>query len=104
MRHRHLQGLLFNPPFFLSAEAPTAVNHQPWRVVKENDVLHFYEYKTIKESPIGDVQKIDMGIALSHLDVVMEENEYQGEYFFKEPSISKGDSLEYIVSYRAMKK
>ncbi len=84
--------------------APSAVNHQPWRVVKENDVLHFYEYRTIKESPIGDVQKIDMGIALSHLDVVMEENGYQGEYFFEEPSIAKGDSLEYIVSYRALQK
>lgn len=45
-----------------------------------------------------------MGIALSHLDVVMEENGYQGKYFFEEPSIAKGDSLEYIVSYRALQK
>ncbi len=55
--------------------APSAVNKQPWRVVVCGDKAHFYEKRSKGYvTPDGwDVQKIDMGIALCHLDLAAQE-------------------------------
>lgn len=53
--------------------APSATNKQPWRVVMENQVAHFF----IEHAPgygensklSFDVQLVDMGIALSHYEI-----------------------------------
>lgn len=47
---------------------PSAVNYQPWRIVRDGKAFHFYETynKALHERPEWDVQKIDMGIALCH--------------------------------------
>ena len=47
--------------------APSAVNKQPWRIVRRGDAFHFYEKRTLsaKDAP-WDVQKVDVGIALCH--------------------------------------
>ena len=81
--------------------APSATNKQPWRAVADGDKVHFYEEKTIKDSPLGDIQKVDMGIALSHFDMVMAEEGISGAYLFDDPKIAAPDNTRYIITYAA---
>jgi len=48
--------------------APSAVNRQPWRILREGSAFRFYlkHDRGYADGPGGDIQKIDMGIALSH--------------------------------------
>ena len=80
--------------------APSAGNGQPWRVVLEDNQAHFYEAKTLKDNPLGDIQKVDVGIALSHFDLVMEEDGMQGAFAFADPGIAAPENTHYIVTYR----
>jgi len=51
--------------------APSAVNLQPWLVEKEGNKYSFYirPPKGLMEKMIGNMRRIDMGIALAHLFV-----------------------------------
>ena len=79
--------------------APSAVNMQPWRTVVSGKTVHFYEKKSIKDSSIGDVQKVDMGIAFAHFDLTMQENDHKGLFVFSDPGLSMPANTHYIVSY-----
>ena len=79
--------------------APSAANKQPWRVVVAGNKDHFYEKKTVKESSLGYVQKEDIGIALCHFDVTMQEAGYFGRFFEEDPKLPLPANTEYIVSY-----
>ena len=79
--------------------APSAGNGQPWRAVVDGDSIHFYEAKSMKDSSLGDIQKVDVGIALSHFDMTMEEA-FKGTYSFSEPVIAAPEDTHYIVTYR----
>ena len=79
--------------------APSAANKQPWRAVVDEDRVHFYEMKSMKDSPLGDIQKVDVGIALSHFDLTMEENGKQGHFTFADPGIKIPENCSYIVTY-----
>ncbi len=48
--------------------SPSASNKQPWRVIVDGNVLHFYLKKTPKyaESLSFDIQVVDLGIAIQH--------------------------------------
>lgn len=50
--------------------APSSVNSQPWYFVHEADVLHAF---CTRKGVIGDMNRIDMGIALAHLYVANED-------------------------------
>lgn len=80
--------------------APSAANGQPWRVVMNGNCVHFYEAKSMKDSPLGDVQKVDMGIALAHFDMVREEDNIKGDFEFNDPCISSPQDTHYIVTFR----
>lgn len=80
--------------------APSAANKQPWRAAVSGDTVHFYEYRTIGDNPLGDIQKVDVGIALAHFDAVMEEEGKKGEFFFEDPKIKTPKNCVYIVSYK----
>ena len=80
--------------------APSAGNGQPWRVVLEGNQAHFYEAKTLKDSSLGDIQKVDLGIALAHFHLVMEEDGMQGVFAFADPGIATPENTHYIVTYR----
>ena len=67
-------------------------------VVAENGI-HFYERKSMKDSPLGDIQKVDMGIALSHFDLCMTEDNIPGGFVCREPEISVPEDVYYIVSW-----
>lgn len=51
--------------------APSSVNSQPWYFVHEDDVIHVYctLQGLFKMKMLGDMNQIDMGIALAHLYV-----------------------------------
>ncbi len=74
--------------------APSAVNKQPWRIIRCGNDFHFYE-KHSKGfiSAQGDMQKIDMGIALFHfIDIT------GGKLGISEPNISAPTDTEYIAT------
>lgn len=79
--------------------APSAANKQPWRAVVVDNTVHFYEYKTIKDSPLGDIQKVDIGIALAHFDLTEKENRHSGTYTAHDPHIALPENTQYIISY-----
>ena len=80
--------------------APSAGNKQPWRAVVCGDTVHFYEAKTLKDSPLGDIQKVDVGIALAHFDLTMQENGVTGRFVEEDPGITLPDHMLYILSYK----
>ena len=81
--------------------APSAVNRQPWRIVKVGNKVHFYEKrnKGYVSDNGWDLQKIDMGIALSHFSIVAEECGLKVTLYLEEPDISNADGLVYIASF-----
>lgn len=81
--------------------APSAVNRQPWRAVKCGDTLHFYVRHDrgylLKEA--GDLQKVDLGIALCHFALAAEEAGCAPRFSLSAPSIPVPAGVEYIASY-----
>ena len=65
--------------------APSAANGQPWRAAVDGDSVHFHEAKRMKESPPGDIQKVDVGVALAHFDMTLEEEGVKGTCSFSDP-------------------
>jgi hypothetical protein len=82
---------------------PSASNRQPWRVVreKENDLFHFYISRTpgyAERYPEVRLQDVDMGIAMCHFEVAVQEMNQKGSWQnvqFAPPQ----SGLEYIVSW-----
>jgi hypothetical protein len=62
--------------------APSASNKQPWRIVKDGDRFHFYEYKLPGYSNAFpyDIQRIDMGIAACHFHLSAAEKGFFGKF------------------------
>lgn len=78
--------------------APSASNKQPWRVIIEDSVFHFYLKRTkgYGSSVNMDIQAIDMGIAINHLIFTLKEDEIT--YQFSEKIPYSFDGAEYILS------
>lgn len=79
--------------------APSAGNKQPWRAVVCGDRVHFYEKKTMSDNPLGDIQKVDVGIALAHFDLVLKETGTDGRFMAEDPGFKIDDGMEYIITY-----
>ncbi|MDE7252872.1 MAG: nitroreductase [Acetatifactor sp.] len=81
--------------------APSAGNKQPWRAVVCGDRVHFYEKKTksMSDNPLGDIQKVDMGIALAHFDLTLKETGTDGRFMSESPDFEMDDLTEYIITY-----
>lgn len=81
--------------------APSATNKQPWRAVVEKDKVHFYEKKTkgYAKEATGDVQKVDLGIALCHFEIGAEESGLKGRWIQADPGIPSAEDTEYIATY-----
>ena len=80
--------------------APSAVNKQPWRVVICGDKAHFYEKRSKGYvSPDGwDIQKIDMGIALSQFELMAKECGFDVSIDVNDPSLPGQGELQYIAT------
>jgi nitroreductase len=82
--------------------APSAVNKQPWRVVAENEMIHFYLKRSKgfgKEGKL-DMQMIDMGIALCHFALTAKEDGLNAAFVQNDPKIASAAGLEYVASYQ----
>ena len=80
--------------------APSAVNKQPWRIVVCGDKYHFYEKKDkgYVSEKTGDLQKIDIGIALCHFVMGMEEQGKAPVVTVNDPGINTPGNTEYIAT------
>ena len=81
--------------------SPSAVNKQPWRVVLDKAGVHFYLKRTkgyISEAA-GDLQKIDLGIALCHFALAAKESDINISFSVSDPGIMTYADTEYIASY-----
>ena len=85
--------------------APSAVNKQPWRVVVDKDTVHFYlkRNKGFISDAVGDMQKIDLGIALCHFALTAQERGIDTAFQIDDPGIKTDADMEYIASYRINK-
>lgn len=93
-------GSPFAEALDLVRRAPSAANKQPWRAVADGDSVHFYEAKSMNDSPLGDIQKVDVGIALAHFDLALAEDGARVRFEFADPSIAAPGNTHYIVTCR----
>lgn len=80
--------------------APSAVNKQPWRVIFKDGRYHFYEKKNngFNGPATGDLQKIDIGIALYHFVTGLEQKGKKADVIVEDPGIQIPADTEYIAS------
>jgi nitroreductase len=91
--------------------APSASNKQPWRVVREHDRWDFYLQRSkgygkgsilFAALRIADLQRVDMGIAMSHFELAARELGLEGRWtrLAPAPPIDQlPDRTEYVVSW-----
>lgn len=87
---------LFAEALELVRWAPSATNKQPWRAIVKDNKVHFYEMKSMKDSPLGDIQKVDLGIALCHFEIGMDQ---KGSFMKEDPQLETAEMMEYIMTY-----
>lgn len=87
---------------------PSASNKQPWRVVKKGNLWHFYLQRTpgyrermlVRLFTVADMQRIDMGIAMCHFELMARDHGLDGHWEMTAPDVEKSDeSTEYVVSW-----
>lgn len=66
--------------------APSAQNLQPWRLVLSDGRIDLLEHRTLPLRPIGDVQLVDMGIAMLHLEAGLAQQGVCGTWSFDGPA------------------
>ncbi len=103
MREEQAGQLLL--PLQMVRLAPSAVNKQPWRVVVAGNDVHFYmaKGKGFESSSVGNMQKIDMGIALCHFALGAQESGLEIEFKLSDPGIPVPEKTEYIATYQLIK-
>ena len=73
-----------------------------WRIVFNEDVVHFYQYNESKYSDHFpyDIQKIDMGIAVAHFGLSVKEKTIKG-YFTTglDPKLDMSKNTRYVFSW-----
>jgi hypothetical protein len=88
---------------------PSASNKQPWRIVKQGPAWHLYIQRTpgyrgrwiMRLMAIADMQRLDAGIAMCHLELTARELGLEGAWMVEAPDIEKPDALtEYVASWR----
>jgi hypothetical protein len=72
-------------------QAPSAMNAQPWRIVRDNNAFHFYSAGKLS------MNRIDMGIALCHFEIAAAEKGFDGNFQNVKRS-REGDNV-YLVSW-----
>ena len=87
---------------------PSASNRQPWRIIKDGNTWHFYLQRTkgygdglaFKLLRLADLQRVDMGIAMSHFELTANELGLKGKWTVQKPEIEQPDEpMEYTVSW-----
>jgi nitroreductase len=95
--------------------APSATNKQPWRIVRGDGdgggAWHFYLRRTkgygkgsalFTVLRIADLQRVDLGIAMCHFELVARERGLAGRWVVRDPGIPlPGKDTEYVASWVA---
>ena len=83
--------------------APSAVNKQPWRVVLRDGRSHFYlrHDRGYTSDAVGDMQKIDLGIALCHFVLGAQNKGLTARVQVADPGIAAPAGVEYIATIEA---
>ena len=81
--------------------APSAVNAQPWLVLREGKSFHFFERhgRGFGKDPAADIQRVDMGIACCHFDLAAQEAGLHGRWEHCPPFLSLPANTDYCISY-----
>jgi hypothetical protein len=91
---------------------PSASNKQPWRIVKQGNLWHFYlqrskgyrEWWVARLMAIADMQRIDMGIAMCHFALAVAETGLAGDWQVRQPTeievTPSTNPAEYVVTWR----
>ena len=81
--------------------APSARNRQPWRMVISENKIHFFEKKDpgYDRTEAGDVQKIDIGIAMYHFANVMESGGRSVSLKIDDPGLKTAEGTVYVSTY-----
>jgi len=91
---------------------PSASNKQPWQIVRSGSDWHFYLRRTTgyrdgrinKVLNISDLQRVDIGIAMSHFELTARELDLTGSWLVKQVDIKIPDErIEYIVTWSGEK-
>lgn len=98
----------YKNPLELVRLAPSASNKQPWRIVKIGHAWHFYIFRNRQYPPpvfnfllnLADLQRVDLGIAMSHFELSAREQGLSGSWHNQNPDISLPDPLiEYSITW-----
>lgn len=88
---------------------PSATNKQPWRIVRDGADWHFFLRRTkgygkgslaFKALRIADLQRVDMGIALCHFELVAREAGLDGRWVVDDPGLHVPEGVEYTATWR----
>ncbi len=81
--------------------APSAVNKQPWRIVKDKDAYHFYLARSLKsDNAKTDLQRVDLGIATCHFHLAALEKGLPGTFKkLVNPEIQSPEQMQYVFSW-----
>ena len=82
--------------------APSAVNKQPWRMIVKDETVFFYEKpdRGFVSDVTGDLQKIDVGIAMYHFVAGMGPGEGNCSFLTKDPKLTVPDEWQYVAGIR----
>ena len=83
--------------------APSAVNKQPWRVLRQGERFHFYKKQSrgFGGGEAGDMQRIDLGIALCHFALAAEAAGRKLRFQQEDPGLPCPGDTVYIATYAA---
>ena len=83
--------------------APSASNKQPWRILKKGKAYHFYlkPNKGYAEGLGFNIQRVDLGIAMCHFEMALQELGIKGRWVVENPQINAAEiqNLHYTVSW-----
>ncbi|HEX7501991.1 MAG TPA: nitroreductase family protein [Acidobacteriota bacterium] len=83
--------------------APSASNKQPWRVIRQSGVFHFFLSRDKAYGammPLADLQRIDLGIAICHFQSAAADAGMRGEWLDEDPNLPETPvNYEYILSF-----
>ena len=85
-------------PLELLRQAPSAVNRQPWRVLRDEQGYHFFQKGGMGGSGL-DMQRIDLGIAICHFHLSALELGLPGHLERRCPELTLPNELSYVASW-----
>lgn len=80
--------------------APSSTNAQPWAVVKQGNIFHFFcSYKDSISDDMKKIKHLDLGTALSHFHQTAMSDGLSGDFEVKDISFSIPENMHYVISY-----